>query len=365
MIGLVPAQRFFVIDDGGTSLINIYTFFLFGNLILYKSINRGYFILSCGLLLTSILIANLQENVIVFLVCLKLVVVTNLIYNGFVLESRDFQIKIVTSFILGSFCFVVFSYFFINDGGTSSRFSAGPLNDPNYVGLICMLAITVLFILRKNGEISIPTFVILVIVFIFFGLMTQSRSFIALFALFVFLECMISIKNRPKLTISVVFPFFVYLGYLIYLRIDDIVLLNNVSSRVTNPTSGDLSNGRFELWTMYLNYLFTDFNLLYGLGSNAFERLNIGQVAHNFFIEDLVLLGLPLTMFCYLFLFIFYSKIIGTSRFDFYSYSPIFVILGSSLTLHSFLGTSGILLLYVGFVVIAYNSSSDCQTKLL
>lgn len=74
--------------------------------------------------------------------------------------------------------------------------------------------------------------------------------------------------------------------------------INKLIDRIVNPRRGDISNGRFTLWERYINYLLNNRDvLIWGHGSPLIEGIttltsNISVVAHNMYIEQLVMYGI-------------------------------------------------------------------------
>lgn len=348
VIFLIPAQRFFVLEDGGITLINLYFLYLLAYYFIFSDIKVPKVFLFLIYMLFVIVVVgalyrgDINEVLIFFKFCLVIFVVC------FIVEKNDFYFynKVVWSFILGTFFMLLLSFMLGSSSG-KIRFSGGDVNDANYTALVSALSIAVLLVLYSIKRIKVITFASLLMFFLFFGLMTQSRAFLSIIFIISIFYILRNFRFAFLKSIFVFIPVFLLGSYYILNSYQDIPLLNNVVQRILEPSKGDLSNGRLDLWGQYISILFTDNNIFFGLGSNAYKDYNIGHVAHSFLIEDLVSFGLLGTAVFYFIFIYFFIRYVGKLRGQFYGLLPIVVFLVGSITLHSFLGMGGIISIVV------------------
>lgn len=81
-----------------------------------------------------------------------------------------------------------------------------------------------------------------------------------------------------------------------------ISFVDKLVDRIVNPRRGDVSNGRFTLWTGYIEYLKTHKKVLwFGYGRTLIEGITtttstMSNMAHNMFIEQLTMYGIAGTL---------------------------------------------------------------------
>ena len=99
---------------------------------------------------------------------------------------------------------------------------------------------------------------------------------------------------RKSLIIGVIILF----GVLLLNGTIQISFVTKLINRIVNPRRGDISNGRFTLWSRYIDYLIEHKNILWlGHGSPLIDGLTTltsrkSSVAHNMLIEQITMYGI-------------------------------------------------------------------------
>ena len=360
---LIPNQRLLVLNEGGASIINLYFVLLFFQTFFsyyISSINKKKYVLGLVLFVVYGAILSLLNNGLGELLLLIKVFVVIYVLSFYCLNfSLRLKSYVIYSFITGV---VITSLFgFISSGfGSVNRFDGGDLNEPNYFGSICAISLALIVFLFKSEKIHRYIFYITSLFLSFMGLLTQSRSFLLCLVLIIFTYLITGLKKAFFKTIFILFGVVVFFSSIIINFYNNSTLLNNISERVLNPRNEDVSGGRFEIWSQYETAIFSsDKNLYFGIGSSAFQTLNFDQVAHNFFIEDVVTIGVLGVFVSYFFLFIVFKEV-SQGRIYLISLLPLIVFLTTNMTLHSFLGMGGLTQIFLCFLTInLYNLIKD------
>lgn len=359
LIFLVPAQRYVVIDDGGASLLNIIilyfvlVLFISGRINLTQKIMFFSYFALFAMLMGSIYRVSMIELVIMVKFFCALMAVSWVREKGGV-----FRKQVVISYVLGVFFMLCFSIIF--EGLSSGiRFSGGDLNDSNYAALCCAVSVALLANVPTSGRVQKTFCIFLILFFIFFGILTQSRSFavmlfvIALFSVLRFMNIKSILKLVFLVMVIMITLTFVLQGYERY------DILNNFVERIISPRGGDVSNGRLDIWRYYIDILLVDSNFWFGVGVDAYNSYDLGQVAHNFLIEDLIAFGFISTLFVYCILFLFFLFICKEGIIRINYLMPIAVFIVGSFTLHSFLGFGGVINIFVCALAVTLQYRSN------
>lgn len=137
----------------------------------------------------------------------------------------------------------------------------------------------------------------LIIVFLLFGFLTQSRTFLA--SCIILLLCKVGtiFQNRNKginkKAMGFIFSGFIILCILTYCGREYLeVMFVNISKRFS---SGDFSKDRGTLLTQYVNYCFSNLNVLFGgIGTQNVDKITgIENTTHNGIVDILICFGLP------------------------------------------------------------------------
>ena len=228
--------------------------------------------------------------------------------------------------------------------GTSERYSGGDINNANILSSQFSFSIALLLILGLTSLVKKKYIYIIMLFLFFFGLLTQSRSFL-LSIVFILLGYLLSLFKFRYLAngilISIFFFFFIIASDYYFPTLIE-KLINAPIDRVLNPKGGDVSSGRSALWLSYLNAFLKDPTaLMLGKGVyNTQEQYDLDQVAHNSIIETVAAVGLiGLMLFLNMF-YVFYSfykkNIVRINKVNFIIYLPLVIIFINGMTQHSF-----------------------------
>lgn len=169
------------------------------------------------------------------------------------------------------------------------RFS-GLYADPNYYAVNLILALVILCYLFSRRKISIIPLTALFSLFVVFSIMTRSKS--ALIMLPIVLFTLIFASEKRK---NIFLTLFLAIGavVIIYLVLSNkITWFEIIMKRFEQDKNlNDLTTGRAQLWSMYLEYLFSNpIKLFFGTGISA--PLLMQRGAHNTYIDILYHLGI-------------------------------------------------------------------------
>lgn len=357
---LIPNQRLLVLNEGGASIVNLYFVILFFQsfLISYKSNfnKKKYGISLFVFVLYGVILTLLNNSLGELIILIKAFVVVYVLSFYNISFTVSMKTNIVYSFILGV---VITSLFgFLSSGFDAiNRFDGGDLNEPNYFGSICAIGLSLLVFLHKIRKVNTIIFYITSPFLLFMGLLTQSRSFLVCFGIILFTYIIVDFKKFFFKIIFLLTGLIIFFSSSIINFYNNSALLFRISERVFNPKNQDVSGGRFDIWEQYQSAVFaSDKNLFFGIGNTAFQTFNFEQVAHNFFIEDVVTFGILGVFICYCFLFVVYKEV-NRGKIYLISLLPLLVFLTTNMTLHSFLGMGGLTQLFICFLTInLYNS---------
>ena len=166
------------------------------------------------------------------------------------------------------------------------RFS-GLNNDPNYYSVNLIFAIVLLFILYLKRDIGGLYWGIGSSIFVIFGFMTYSKSFLLMSAGVVILLMIQIIKARKN---NLLMLFLLVISFALFLLLEGKVIdLKVLFNRFSNDSS-DILTGRLDLWKMYLEEFENNFTtFLFGVGIGA-DYLQ-GKGSHNIYIDFIYWFG--------------------------------------------------------------------------
>ncbi|MBR2869451.1 MAG: hypothetical protein IKB88_10390 [Clostridia bacterium] len=179
------------------------------------------------------------------------------------------------------------------DGGVVARFT-GLYVDPNYyaVGIIISLCLVVILFYKK--ELNGVFFVAMSISFIYFLILTYSKSAVIMLILpFVLLIYMFYKEKKYFAIIASIFLVIVVVMLVFTGWVDafDIVIERFTKSETADGVDiNTLTTGRFDLWLMYSEYLIKNIDIGFFGGGIAFSLLE-GVAAHNTYIDLFYYLG--------------------------------------------------------------------------
>lgn len=242
----------------------------------------------------------------------------------------------------------------------SVRFTPADEITINFFGIVGALAIVNLLysslILKDNAKLNM----LLIMGCVLGGLLTQSRTFIlavGIGAVLIFLFTS-SIKLKFQfLTIGTVCALTILMIYstvpTIAERIDAALL------RLLDPSDGDISNGRYDLWSTTINTMMSNPAYIW-FGAGDYKRMGAidegkARVAHNLFLETWVIYGVIGCVLLILIYIIFLKRYVFSSmraKLRMVTFSPIIVMLCSFFYSHHFIGRSMSLVFVLSFLPI-------------
>ncbi|AIM39158.1 hypothetical protein KO02_22595 [Sphingobacterium sp. ML3W] len=343
---LLSNQRIIVLNQGSASLLNLVVFILIFRLL---SANKYYLqsriiINAIAILVYSSLLIFIHEDTSLLVTSFKFLITVSLFFymgNQILKEDRYTSIKLLNSYICGAVCAGVLGVIFEGVNLGTERFSAGDYNNSNILGTSFSFALTLLVVLFNRKKQSLKLTLLLGLPLLFFGFLTQSRSFLLAIAILA-LYLIISNFSVKGIIVSVV-----SLGLIFLLKdVLNLTFLNrifdNAIMRVLEPKNDDLSGGRTELWIGYLNQFFSDTKtLFFGKGFElTHEKYGFPQVAHNFIIETVAAMGvIGLVLYITLFSGFYFNikKNFSLRNIPLELFIPLFVLLSNNMTGHSFI----------------------------
>src|SRR5690606_6662354 len=185
---LLSNQRIIVLNQGGASLLNLVVFVL----ILRFLSERNYhldksFVLNTILILAySAFLIFIHEDASVLIISFKFLLTASLFYfiTKHMMNEKFVDLKrIIRFYIFGAVCTGVLGIVFEGVYLGAERFSAGEYNNSNILGTSFSYAIALLTVMYNRKLESFKFFLGLVLPLLFFGLLTQSRSFLLAIAI--------------------------------------------------------------------------------------------------------------------------------------------------------------------------------------
>ncbi len=366
---LIPNQRFIVLSDSNISLLNILlVIILFKSLAVEKfRIKKTHYLTVLIFIIYSLLNIIYIGNMVNILSGLKFALLFLVLLEVFErnLNIEGWYSQIIVFFTLGCILSAGTGLLFGANiiVGSSVRLTTGGTSDANITALNYSLALSNLFVLmviKRKYSFKLIAAISLILIF---GLLTQSRSFVLTVLLCLLFFFIYSWKSRrirkilryvALLLIILVFAIIIFpeglLGRIFY----------GVWVRIIQPRSGDISNSRFDLWRLYLDYLKANIKqLLFGMDVTTKQFADqFFSAAHNGLIEVIISWGvfgalLILSMFASAYrllkrkLDIRWSKKISN-----FGYLPITVLIITNMVGHSFLSMIFVLNLFVSYLAI-------------
>ena len=369
IVFMLPNQRLFVIPGTDQSLINIIVLaailFNFRGCLKSNHQNTGLFLL---IMAYASCVAVIHHDLNLILHAIKPIgvfVLLNCLAQRYSANLKHLYVQLILFLVAGVLAtnalgILLDSNYSMGAIGTTQRFSAGEMNNPNIIGFDISFAIALAVVyLSHNRRNLVPTLAACVGLTLF-GLMTQSRSFAAslLLILAFFAASSLRTLERKKIQITLaglitaIAAFFIIQAYLpsIY---------EPLAYRIFNPRGDDISGNRFTIWGEYVWYLSNNPNsLLLGIGiENIADIVGIDSVAHNAVLETIVIWG---TIGSIIFLGLFFAAWkrlkqmapLSRKKLEPLNYLPFFSLLLSSITGHGFLSNPFIIKYYIAILTI-------------
>lgn len=212
----------------------------------------------------------------------------------------------------------------------------GLWTDPNFLGLFCLIGISILVSKSQLKAKNLLMYMPLMVLFIYSGYMTLSRTFIIVFVLFIVYTIIKvltsnSIKFGAKLLTLVVVVICLILFY-------ENVWTSIVNQRGITAGEGDITHGRVEATKTLLDYWINQIPaLLFGIGVDNSIGLGFEQT-HNSYADTLIFFGIFGVMSIIGFIGILYKNAHIRIK-DLYNdkalYIAIFVVYAGTLSLYN------------------------------
>ncbi|MBQ2828564.1 MAG: O-antigen ligase family protein [Clostridia bacterium] len=288
-------------------------------------------------------------------------------YNNNQAEKKFMDIKVY--YVAGTLI-AVFSSIMINpsyslDATRMSLMEGAGVNQLG-ISLAFCLAFVTLGMTRVTNLKEWAVLAVTALPLLYFCFATQSRtSIIALILIFASTLILGYAQKKARLWITLMLiASVVVFGALIFLA-DGTQIQENVLGtieRFTNPRGDDLSNGRFDLWQMYIDRLSNDMFLFFFGGT--LEDFN-GVQAHNMFIEIFAsdgLFGTCVILFVYTTVFFEIRKAITSFRKSkkyVLSFLPFILVFVTGMASHTLLNTEPTVNFCMGAAMIYLYGEND------
>jgi len=299
----IPNQRILSFSDGGFSIITILVIIYIALSFFYRPRNVLKISLSPLVIASFVFVIYSFSYVLVlgkgfdFLNSIKFML--GVVFVSLVsYDNKDTHKLIYQASIFFSFGLILSVINPIVDGGTaifSSRLAASNASPNNLATLSIFSLILLYYILKvdlKFGRWHSYFISGLIVLVVFIGFLSQSRSFfLSLFLFFIFV-CLSSVSKSSVKGLFYIALFSIFTTVIAYHLLPE--AFESVTNRILSPRGGDISGSRFGLWFDYMNLSFRDvLGFLFGYGSeDLLSRLGFTQVAHNYLIEALVAYGI-------------------------------------------------------------------------
>lgn len=360
---LLPNNTY--INFGGTSIITIMVTFYFVKAVLFKK-TKIYFpllILSMMLVIYSLFFWFTKSNLRPAIEVIK-----NFLYIFFCLEiftdtSSSLEDKyingiryLVKGLIFSSILSIVINP---NPNIFSQRFVLSPDQTPNTIGILSGFAIGCILMITQTNDFKVTkvwsyTMIPLAVI----GFMSQSRSFvfpvlIAFVWILFFKDRKLSRKGNYRLLV------FLVIGVALYLVLKNMggnfpEVVSITTDRIINPKGGDISSGRFRLWSHYLNEIKSD-GYIFFFGSGSIISPNNTLVAHNMWLEQWYQFGIIGNILIALTFWISISYIRrenGIRKLSLYGFLPLIMFLAASFFSHTFVGSAETIRFFLAIIAI-------------
>ncbi len=245
---------------------------------------------------------------------------------------------------------------------SSARISAIK-NDPNILAIEMAFIIAVYCVLYLvHGNITQKNFLTIWCVCAVVIFATGSRMGLLLLAMVFAFTVIMNFHRLGKLLLPIMVVFIAACLVLSSEWGNSVVntLLNRSDAMVSR---GDISNGRFDLWTSYYAVLTSNWvNTLFGIGGN-YAAYGLDSVAHNMIFEDWAsygVIGVTILLFTY---FIIFKNVRGCSlrgiKTGIFTWLPLCVPIIGGLTLHGLTSIPNTLMIFVGMMILCEKRSEQ------
>ena len=198
------------------------------------------------------------------------------------------------------------------------------------------------------------------------GILSASRMFVLTAALTVALLVLASLfLMRGKVLKRVLIVLSIFIVGFIIIQSSGFLgdKISYIVQRIVEPTHGDISNERFEIWSQYFDKLSN--NRVFLLFGFDYTKVGLSAMAHNAIIEQIATYGIVGNILIIVFLFAEWRNITFSVKVSHFSYLlslnnlhliPLFTIIVSGMTSHSFMTISKTILLIFSFFCFYYHA---------
>lgn len=295
-----------------------------------------------------------------------------LYYTAKVLEkSRDTWNKIYTEafqyMAFGVIYFTILSVVINGAPSLATRFTPSSEITINFFGIVCTLVVVNLLYSVLMLKARASKNIYLIIGCVISGLLTQSRSFILAVVIGVLLLFLFTSSLNKKIVFLFAGILSAFIFVVVYVSIPAFAdMIEVVMSRIIDPSNGDISNGRYDLWSLTISAMRKN-PVYFWIGAGDYNKIgaffdNKIMVAHNMFLETWVIygaIGSFLILLNYALFFKQHLFNIKRGKIKKVTLVPLIVMLCSLFFSHHFIGRSMSIVFAFSFLPIVMNSSNE------
>ncbi len=242
-------------------------------------------------LFISILLNSEDKGFVIRII--SFVVILTIIYR----ESEIDKISLMRTYIFGCVIDVICSLIYKTAKGINvfTQSFSGINDDRNYFAITGVIALALLtFLISYTKKLGVFEAISLIALSIG-GILSNSRTFIILFAVVIIIFAFEFFSNPSVGIFLIIVVIVILIGQNSFLA-NIFGSFDNLINRF-NEDNAEGGNGRFEAWNVYLNYLFSSIrNILLGCGSSTkyatTNALGISEVEHNTIVQLLFSVGI-------------------------------------------------------------------------
>lgn len=280
-------------------------------------------------------------------------------------KFMNIQVYFIAGVLISIVCSLVINP---NFALNSERLEVADTSGTNQLGILLAFCIVYsLFAVTRVKNINeLLVHGVILFIFTYYCFATQSRT--AIVGIMLSLFCIVIWGFSHVRTIIPVATMIATLSlflYLVFTYGQETALYANIMEtveRFTDPKDNDISNGRLDLWKMYIDALMNDAKLFFfGGDSESYPRL----VAHNIFIEiwaEYGLIGFGIVCWIYTAVFMEIRNAIirfGKSKIKVISFLPFAMVFVMGMASHTLIGTVPTVTFCMGTAMIyLYNQDS-------
>jgi O-antigen ligase len=362
-----------LLNIGNTSLTMIFVALFFAtrcfSSLTKKRIDGGIFLGFVLLLLACVISYIATENVGAFVATVKHVLF--LYYIAYVLDNnrkswKDLYANSFRYIAAGAICFAAITVAVKGLPSLIVRFTFSEEVTINFIGIVCALAVVNLiyirFVLKNKTNVDIALMLGCIIV----GIITQSRSFILAVALGVLLLILFVPSSKGKFKLITTAIVSIVVGVILISCVPIFSkYIDAVIGRITSPSGDDISNGRYDLWSLTIEAM-TNNKAFFWFGAGDVVRVGTIwgdkiNVAHNLFLETWVIYGIIGCAILLIVHFIYIKHCLfgkSTKKFEMVSLVPIIVLLCCLFYSHHFIGRSMSMVFIFSFLPVVIDNAN-------